>query len=115
MKIAIPTIPEKLSAMQISEATGKTLRSVQISAKKQNWSFTEVSGLGGKKRLYPFSSLPAPIQIAIQKHYAPDPAMPVTGHLSLPAEKVHTTIKTNTTVEGRLRLRAHAPIWSQVI
>ncbi len=98
------TIPEKLTAGQISDATGKTLRSVQIFAKKQNWSFSEVKGLGGKKRLYPFSSLPATIQIVIQKHYAPAPVPPVTGHLSsLPAETSHTqTLRTHSAAVGRL-------------
>jgi len=99
------TIPEKLTAAQIAETLKISIQGVHWKAKKDLWGFTteKSPGPGGKKRLYPFSSLPPTIQIAIQKHYAPEPVPPVTGHLPLPAEITGLpTSRPFAAVEGRL-------------
>ena len=94
------SIPEKLTTEQIAESICKTQRSVQIAANKQNWTFSEVASVGGKKRYYHFSSLPPTIKIAIQKHFAPDP---VQLSLPLPVDTAgFPTPATSSAAEGCL-------------
>lgn len=106
MKLNHSTIPEKLTAEVIAEALEITIQGVHWKAKKDKWKFTKEKSPGpsGQKFVYPFSSLPPTIQIAIQKHYAPAPVPPVTGHLSsFPVEKSsNLNFETHSTVEGRL-------------
>lgn len=50
---------------EISAALGKTKRALEMRAQKQGWPYTESSGLGGKRRLYPLASLPVDVQAAL--------------------------------------------------
>ncbi len=99
----LPQLKPYYTAEEIALALSCHRTSVVRQSTLENWPYEEKILQGGKKRLYPFSSLPATIQIAIQKHYAPAPVPPVTGHLSRPAETFGLpTPGSYTAAEGRL-------------
>lgn len=56
---------QQVDAEQIAQALSVTKRAVQLRAKREAWEYTEEAGRGGKRRLYPLASLPAPVQAAL--------------------------------------------------
>ena len=57
---------DTVTAKAIAEALGVTERSIRRRSDREHWDFTEKAVRGGKQRLYPVASLPAPIQIALR-------------------------------------------------
>ena len=58
---------KQLTLIAIAEATGLHKTSVMRRAEKEAWPFEEVTGRGGKKRLYPVAGLPSDVRQALQK------------------------------------------------
>ncbi|MCL4502038.1 MAG: DDE-type integrase/transposase/recombinase, partial [Deltaproteobacteria bacterium] len=46
------------SAKEIAAALGISIRAIQTRAVEEGWSFQEASGLGGRRKLYPYAALP---------------------------------------------------------
>jgi len=53
---------------EIAATLCKSKQAIAIRATKENWAYTEETGRGGTKRLYPVSSLPKPIREKLQQH-----------------------------------------------
>ncbi len=66
--------PLKLTAASLSETLQINRGNVFKRAQKESWPFEEVSVKGGKQKLFPFASLPAAVQIAVQKRQRDDAA-----------------------------------------
>ncbi len=66
-----------LTAKQIAEQTGKTVRWIQARAKKEAWPYTIATGRGGKIPLYAVSTLPEDIQAALLNKEKPAESLPV--------------------------------------
>ncbi len=67
---------KQLTLIAIAEATGLHKTSVMRRAEKESWPFEEITGRGGKKRLYPVASLPTDVRQTLQKD-AIERALPV--------------------------------------
>ena len=52
----------KLSTAQLAEYLAVTKRTIQRRAVRENWPYAEQVGLGGKRKIYAFSSLPADVK-----------------------------------------------------
>lgn len=50
---------------QIADARGVSKRAVELRAKKEDWPYTEEAVLGGRRRLYTLTHLPADVQAAV--------------------------------------------------
>lgn len=81
---------EHITAKEISNITGKTVRTIQKTANKDNWEYTTEPGIGGKIRKYPVSSLPDDIQIKYNQ----------VSHMTPIIKGTSTSISTNTTPPG---------------
>ncbi|MDY6789710.1 MAG: transposase [Thermodesulfobacteriota bacterium] len=56
-----------VTAMELSEVTCKSVRWIQIAAKKQNWSYKSINGRGGKRKEFIIAKLPEEIRILYDK------------------------------------------------
>jgi putative transposase len=61
-----------LDAREIASVLGIAKRSVERRAERQSWPYTETTGLGGKRRMYPLASLPSDVQAAVFLTLQPD-------------------------------------------
>lgn len=68
MSAPIPSNTITISLADISSALNVCKRSVERRADKEGWNYSEQSVRGGKKRLYPISTLPRAIREAVQRH-----------------------------------------------
>ncbi|PIQ27215.1 hypothetical protein COW64_08355, partial [bacterium (Candidatus Blackallbacteria) CG18_big_fil_WC_8_21_14_2_50_49_26] len=75
----------------IAESLGCSKRNAEIIAKRDSWKYSEVTGRGGKKRLYNLSDLPPEIQAKVTLHLintgALTPTTSETADPVLPAQK----------------------------
>ncbi len=76
MNAPLPEAVTRYSMAEIVDAIGKARSGVFSRAEKEKWPFEEVAIRGGKKRLYPMSTLPKDVRDALQKR-AVAAALPV--------------------------------------
>ena len=103
MSTSIETKPiEHVTLAELSEALGVGKRSVERLASRGAWVFDEVPGLGGKRRLFPISSLPKDVANAALIHAmsAVQPEKPV-------ASAHATAIQVNQTLIDPYTLTTH--------
>lgn len=67
LPIAITAAPEA-NFTEIATALEVSWQAVQKRAIKESWPFREQAQRGGKKRLFPLATLPAPVRSAVQRH-----------------------------------------------
>lgn len=97
MNAPLPSEQATLTLIEIAAATGISKQAAQKKALKEAWNFSEVPHPGGKKRLYPISSLPKDVREkvlsykigAVAQAAVPVVASPVAAHT--PAPTIPTT------------------------
>ncbi|GAB6035846.1 Mu transposase C-terminal domain-containing protein [Fundidesulfovibrio butyratiphilus] len=76
---------DTVTAKEIAEALGVTERTIRRRADREHWDCTDQAVRGGRQRLYPLSSLPAPIQIAVRNISRPALGVIQGGKAASPA------------------------------
>jgi putative transposase len=68
MNAPLPQAVQSIALDEIAKALGISKQAVAKRAAKQDWTYQEVTGRGGAKRLYPLATLPKAIQDALSIH-----------------------------------------------
>lgn len=76
----------------ISDALGISKRGAEIKSVKESWSYEEESVRGGKKRLYPLTSLPKAVREAIGQHKIKSLPSGVVNAISTPETGAAPTV-----------------------
>lgn len=58
---------QRYTLAEIAEALGFSKQAIAVRATREAWPFDEETGRGGKKRFYPFSSIPADVRQSLQQ------------------------------------------------
>ncbi len=95
----------KLTIKQIADAIGISVRAANMRAGNRNWPFVEVSGKGGRVRLYDPADLPIDVRDALVAHALsarPEPSNTIVLAAPTPVAAIHPShpIQTLTELKG---------------